>query len=54
MAVRPEGANHRLRKSRCGSRGQPFSLCADEFAAQTRTEIAKWAKVIRSADIKVQ
>jgi tripartite-type tricarboxylate transporter receptor subunit TctC len=33
---------------------EPVGNRPDEFAAQIRTEMAKWAKVIRSAGIQAQ
>ena len=33
---------------------EPVGSAPDEFAAQIRAEIAKWAKVIRSAGIRPQ
>jgi tripartite-type tricarboxylate transporter receptor subunit TctC len=33
---------------------EPVGSRPDEFAAQIRSEIAKWAKLIRSAGIKAQ
>jgi tripartite-type tricarboxylate transporter receptor subunit TctC len=33
---------------------EPVGNTPDEFAAQFRTELAKWAKVIREAGIKAQ
>jgi tripartite-type tricarboxylate transporter receptor subunit TctC len=33
---------------------EPVGDSPDEFAAQIRSEIPKWAKIMRSAGIKVQ
>jgi tripartite-type tricarboxylate transporter receptor subunit TctC len=42
-------------KERWGTLGlEPVGNTPDEFAAQFRTELAKWAKVIREASIKAQ